>query len=381
MRSRWVPYPITNKGVNLPDPVIPERIAVFDFTVDTEDLTVTTTVNPSSIPPHQSGDNFVSVANVQFGDRKLLLPLTEWKEYPLVLFFCGKISDTETMSLSYDALGDSWIATVDTFGQQYVDELATDLQEQIGNPNELHTTDKSNLVSAINELADGGGGGGGSSDYDDLSNKPQINGTTLTGNKSAADLGLSPAGAYVKPSGGIPASDMASAVQTSLSRADASVQYNSQTLSDSQKAQARDNIGAASVDDLGTVFDIKGDVATVSDLPATGNRVGDVYYVQSVSAAFVWLETTAHPTGYWEEFGEPIDLSGYIEKPSSASANQILTFNGSAWVAANKPTYTASDVGAVAVAQGVSHAGEFVVVGSDGNITTVTMSVWQGGSF
>lgn len=125
------------------------------------------------------------------------------------------------------------------------------------------------------------------------------------------------------------------------------VQYVSQSLTDAQKTQARDNIGAASIADLGTVFTIKGDVATVADLPASGNAVGDVYYVQSVSAAFVWLETTAHPTGYWEEFGEPIDLSGYIEKPSSASANQILTFNGSAWVAANKPTYTASDVGAI----------------------------------
>ena len=42
---------------------------------------------------------------------------------------------------------------------------------------------------------------------------------------------------------------------------------------------------------------------------------------------------------------------------------------------------SASDVGAVAVAQGVGHAGEFCVVGSDGNITTVTMTAWQGGSY
>lgn len=47
----------------------------------------------------------------------------------------------------------------------------------------------------------------------------------------------------------------------------------------------------------------------------------------------------------------------------------------------SKPSYTASEVGAVAVSQGVSHAGEFVVVGSDGNITTVTMTAWQGGSY
>ena len=32
-------------------------------------------------------------------------------------------------------------------------------------------------------------------------------------------------------------------------------------------------------------------------------------------------------------------------------------------------------------AQGVAHAGEFLVVGSDGNVTTVTMTAWQGGSF
>lgn len=41
----------------------------------------------------------------------------------------------------------------------------------------------------------------------------------------------------------------------------------------------------------------------------------------------------------------------------------------------------AADVGAVAVAQGVAHAGEFCVVGSDGNITTVTMTAWAGGSY
>jgi hypothetical protein len=34
------------------------------------------------------------------------------------------------------------------------------------------------------------GGGGGTSDYTDLANKPQVNGTTLTGNKSGSDLGL-----------------------------------------------------------------------------------------------------------------------------------------------------------------------------------------------
>lgn len=33
-------------------------------------------------------------------------------------------------------------------------------------------------------------GGGGSSDYDDLDNKPQINGVTLSGNKTSSDLSV-----------------------------------------------------------------------------------------------------------------------------------------------------------------------------------------------
>ena len=36
----------------------------------------------------------------------------------------------------------------------------------------------------------GGGGGGGTTNYNELSNRPQIESTTLTGNKSASDLGL-----------------------------------------------------------------------------------------------------------------------------------------------------------------------------------------------
>ena len=36
----------------------------------------------------------------------------------------------------------------------------------------------------------GSGGGGGTNDYNDLENKPKINNTTLTGNKTTTDLGL-----------------------------------------------------------------------------------------------------------------------------------------------------------------------------------------------
>lgn len=42
-----------------------------------------------------------------------------------------------------------------------------------------------------------GGGGGGTSNYNDLSNQPQVNGTTLIGNKTSADLGIADLSAVI----------------------------------------------------------------------------------------------------------------------------------------------------------------------------------------
>ena len=59
--------------------------------------------------------------------------------------------------------------------------------------------------------------------------------------------------AYQKPQGGIPPTDMSQAVQTSLGKADSSLQPTQQTLTDAQKQQARNNIDAAGVDDVPTL--------------------------------------------------------------------------------------------------------------------------------
>jgi hypothetical protein len=50
-----------------------------------------------------------------------------------------------------------------------------------------------NLDNVTGELTATGGGTGGTTNYNDLSNKPQINSVTLSGNKSSADLGLADA--------------------------------------------------------------------------------------------------------------------------------------------------------------------------------------------
>lgn len=66
---------------------------------------------------------------------------------------------------------------------------------------------------------------------------------------------------------------------------------------------------------------------------------------------------------------EPLGVASYGSGSSYARSNHVHAMP------------SASNVGAVAVAQGVGHAGEFLVVGSDGNVTTVTLATWQGGSY
>jgi hypothetical protein len=45
------------------------------------------------------------------------------------------------------------------------------------------------VIALIKAIA-GSGGGGGTSNYNDLSNRPKVNGVTLTGNKTSSELGL-----------------------------------------------------------------------------------------------------------------------------------------------------------------------------------------------
>lgn len=103
---------------------------------------------------------------------------------------------------------------------------------------------------------------------------------------------------------------------------DNAVLYTQQTLTDAQQAQARENIGAVSLDEIGTVFTLKGGVATVEDLPTSGNSVGDVYYVEAVSAGYIWLTSASQPDGYWEELGETFDVTVDSEL-SDASENPV----------------------------------------------------------
>ena len=176
------------------------------------------------------------------------------------------------------------------------------------------------------EWVNAGGGGEVSS----------VNGQTGAVTLDADDVGALPddttaadLGAYVKPSGGIPKTDLASAVQISLGKADSALQSFTEedpTVPSWAKQQSKPSYTKSEV------------------------GLGNVDNVQQYSAT--------NPPPY-----------------------PVTSVNGQTGAVSLSIPATASDVGAVAVAQGVGHAGEFCVVGSDGNITTVTMTAWQGGSY
>ena len=169
--------------------------------------------------------------------------------------------------------------------------------------------------------------------------------------------------------GGTPLSLILASKSGSGSGADNAVLYVAQTLTAPQQAQARANIGAISADDIGTVFTIKGSVATVADLPSTGNSIGDVYYVEAVSAGYVWITSTTYPNGYWEELGEPIDLSGYEEKPTvvADSVSTSITLAS----AADNTIYTYGELTALTVTA-IPASGDFIIRFVSGSTPTTT---------
>lgn len=74
--------------------------------------------------------------------------------------------------------------------QSRIEEILVDTIN--GDPyNGLPQSRVEELLLELKEVIEsGGGGGGGTDNYNSLKNLPQINGTTLKGNKTASDLGL-----------------------------------------------------------------------------------------------------------------------------------------------------------------------------------------------
>lgn len=158
-----------------------------------------------------------------------------------------------------------------------------------------------------------------SGDYADLSNKPDLSvyqtiANTFSG--SYNDLTDKPTipviptniSTFTNDSGYQTASNVNTAIATALT------------------GYATESYVQTAVQNLGNVFTIKGSVSTVANLPSSNNTIGDVYYVAEKQAGYIWIEIDN--VAQWEELGETIDLSNYVQTSD-------LTWNN----ISSKPTF------------------------------------------
>lgn len=74
-------------------------------------------------------------------------------------------------------------------GGMSVDNATIYIYGESGSVNVMGTDSAENPYE-LSAVSSGGGSSGGTTDYNDLNNRPQIEGRTLTGNKTFNDLGL-----------------------------------------------------------------------------------------------------------------------------------------------------------------------------------------------
>lgn len=160
--------------------------------------------------------------------------------------------------------------------------------------------------------------------YSSLSNKPTIPTKTSQLNNDSNFATTSQVEAkYTKPAGGIPKTDLATAVQNSLTAADNAVKYTSQSLTDAQKAQARTNIGAGTSNFSGSYNDLTNRPtipAAVSIVQSTGTSTSSVMSQKATTDAVNGRLSKTDNTN--------IEVLGTKKATTTLGGNQLYAPNG-----------------------------------------------------
>ena len=89
---------------------------------------------------------------------------------------------------------------------------------------------------------------------------------------------------------------------------------------------------------ISSVFSYKGTKATFSQLPSSGNTIGDVWHVTANGSEYVWNGTD------WQELGTAVDLSNYLQSVSIAG----ITLTPSSYTITSSQLQTALSLGSAA---------------------------------
>ncbi len=163
------------------------------------------------------------------------------------------------------------------------------------------TAVKNRLTAVENEVAgiEAGSGSGFSGSYNDLTDKPTIPDAVTEATVSGWGFTKN-TGTYSKPTGGIPKTDLASAVQTSLGKADSALQSH-QSLAAYRTASAQDTIDKGKVDKvtgkgLSTNDYTNAAKAKVDAIPASPKYTDTVYNDTAVKNRLTAIENKENVT-------------------------------------------------------------------------------------
>ena len=121
--------------------------------------------------------------------------------------------------------------------------------------------------------------------------------------------------------------------------------------------------------DIEGAFVFKGTVATVADLPSTGNKIGYVYHVTANHSEYIWAKVDGSTAEAWEEFGEHFVVN-HTHAVTVTGTNTASTVTGSATVTGGNSTSSVTGSASIANAPKVSASAKYAKV-STGNDTFV----------
>lgn len=201
-------------------------------------------------------------------------------------------------------------------------------EHKTGSSSEYKVLSDNNLTDALVQKINNAGVSDFSGNYDDLTGKPQINGHELaSGNQTAASLGLATPSdistatddmatqAWVTGKGYQTSAQVQQAVTTATTDMATQSWVTGRGYATTSSVQTLINNAVASV------LTYKGTKDTVSALPPTGNKTGDVWHVTADNGEYAWNGTA------WEALGSSINLSVYVQK-SDMVAISTADING-----------------------------------------------------
>lgn len=224
-----------------------------------------------------------------------------YSDLPSTGLTVGDVYNVETDGSNYAWTGSAWDklgGDVDLSGYQTKitssNKLSADLisdgttNKTVTNTEKNTWNNKQNAISDLSTIRSGASAGATavqpndlatvatSGSYNDLSNKPTI--PSEVTESIVAGWGFTKnTGTYSKPSGGIPKTDLASAVQTSLGKADTALQSHQDISGKEDKTNKVTSISSSSTDtqypSAKCVYDLIGDVETILTTLTTGSGV------------------------------------------------------------------------------------------------------------